>query len=98
MNFHRQGTIGKLNPGATQSELFAALPAGSIGNGARFDRDGRMYVADFKNHNVFVFERGQIVPRVYFHADGCTAGGPPPCFLSPNGLADSAQGALSPSR
>ena len=94
MNLQQRGTIGKLIPGATQSELFATLPAGSIGNGARFDRDGRMYVADFKNHNVFVFERGQTVPRVYFHADGCTAGGPSPCFNEPNDLAVASDGTL----
>ena len=28
-----------------------------------------MYVADYKKHNVFVFERGQIEPRIYFHSD-----------------------------
>ena len=94
MNLQQKGTIGKLIPGATQSELFATLPAGSIGNGARFDRDGRMYVADWKNHNVFVFERGQTVPRVYFHADGCSQGGPSPCFNQPNDLAVTSDGTL----
>jgi sugar lactone lactonase YvrE len=85
VNFQRQGTIGKLSPGATRSELFAALPAGSIGNGIRFDRDGRMYVADFKKHNVFVFERGQAVPRIYFHSAR---------FNQPNDLAVAADGTL----
>src|SRR5262245_11314671 len=61
VNFRQQGTIGigKLSPGAARSELFATLPAGSVGNGIRFDRDGRMYVADFNGNNVLVFERGQ---------------------------------------
>jgi sugar lactone lactonase YvrE len=94
MNLHQRGTIGKLIPGATQSELFATLRAGSIGNGARFDRDGRMYVADWQNHNVFVFERGQTVPRPYFHADGCKPGGQSPCFNQPNDLAVTADGTL----
>jgi signal peptidase len=94
MNLQQRGTIGKVIPGATRSELFAALPAGSIGNGARFDRDGRMYVADWKNHNVFVFERGQTVPRPYFHADGCSPGGKSPCFNQPNDLAVTADGTL----
>ena len=85
VNLQRQGTIGKLSPGAAQSELFAVLPTGSIGNGIRFDRDGRMYVADFKKHNVFVFERGQTVPRVYFHSDR---------FNQPNDLAIAADGTL----
>ena len=41
-HFQRQGAFGKLSPGAARSELFAVLPAGSIGIGIRFDRDGRM--------------------------------------------------------
>ena len=85
VNFQRQGTIGKLIQGAARSELFATLPAGSIGNGIRFDRDGRMYVADFKKHNVFVIESGQTVPRVYFHSDR---------FNQPNDLAVAADGTL----
>ena len=85
VNFQREGTIGKVSLGATQSELFAALPDGCIGNGIRFDRDGRMYVADFKKHNVFVFERGQTVAGVYFHSDS---------FNQPNDLAVAADGTL----
>jgi streptogramin lyase len=85
VNFGRQGTIGKVRAGATRSEPFAALPDGSIGNGIRFDRDGRMYVADFKQHNVLVFERGQTTPSVYFHSDR---------FHQPNDLAIAADGTL----
>jgi sugar lactone lactonase YvrE len=85
VNFEKNGTIGKLNPGAARSELFAELPTGSIGSGIRFDRDGRMYVADFKKHNVFVFERGQSVPGIYFHSGQ---------FHQPNDLAIAADGTL----
>ena len=85
VNFERQGTIGKVRAGATRSEPFATLPDGSIGNGIRFDRDGRMYVADFKQHNVLVFERGQTTPIVYFHSDR---------FHQPNDLAIAADGTL----
>src|SRR5215813_6608062 len=52
VNHGRQGTIGRLAPGATQSEPYVELPPGSVGNAIRFDRDGRMYIADYKNHNV----------------------------------------------
>jgi sugar lactone lactonase YvrE len=69
VNYQKQGTIGRLPFSALKSELFAELPPGSIGSAIRFDRDGRMYVADYKKHNVFVFERGQIEPRIYFHSD-----------------------------
>ena len=69
VNYQKQGTIGRLPFSALKSELFAELPPGSIGSAIRFDRDGRMYVADYKKHNVFVFERGQIEPHIYFHSD-----------------------------
>jgi len=85
MDLHEPGTIGKLRPGASSSELFAKLPHGSIGNGSRFDRDGRLYVADFKRHNVFVFERGQTEPRVYFHSGQ---------FHQPNDLAIATDGTI----
>lgn len=85
VNLQQTGTIGRVPPGATQSELFAMLPTGSIGNGIRFDRDGRMYVVDYKQHNVFVFEPGQKVPEVYFHSDQ---------FNQPNDLAIARDGTL----
>jgi signal peptidase len=85
VNFGKQGTIGRLLPGAASSELFAELPAGSIANSIRFGRDGRMYVADWKMHNVFVFERGQKEPRVYFHSDR---------FNQPNDLTIAPDGTL----
>src|SRR5262249_42475495 len=69
VNHGRQGTIGRLAPGATQSEPYVELPPGSVGNAIRFDRDGRMYIADYKNHNVLVLERGSSEPQVYFHSD-----------------------------
>lgn len=85
VNFQQRGNIGKIAAGASQSELFTQLPAGSIGNGIRFDRQGRMYVADFKKHNVWVIEPGETTPRVYFHSDR---------FNQPNDLAIAADGTL----
>jgi len=69
VNHLRQGTIGKVAAGAARSELFATLPSGSVGVSIRFGRDNRMYVADYRGHNVFVFEPGTAEPRVYFHSD-----------------------------
>ena len=57
VNFQQRGNIGKVAAGASQSELFTSLPADSIGNGIRFDRQGRMYIADFKKHNIWVIEQ-----------------------------------------
>jgi sugar lactone lactonase YvrE len=85
VNFHSNGTIGKVPPGAAHSQLFTTLPAGSIGNGIRFDRDGRMYVADYKKHNVFVIDRGETRPQVYFHSAA---------FHQPNDLAIAPDGTL----
>lgn len=85
VNFQRQGTIGKVRPGSARSELFATLPPGSIGNGIRFDRDGRMFIADFKKHNILVIEPGTSSPRVYFHSDR---------FHQPNDLAVAKDGTL----
>lgn len=85
VNFGQSGTIGKLAAGASQSQLFTSLPAGSIGNGIRFDREGRMYVADFKKNNVWVIAAGEATPKLYFHSDR---------FNQPNDLAIAADGTL----
>jgi sugar lactone lactonase YvrE len=69
VNFQKAGTIGRLRPNAQASELFATLPDGSIGNSIRFSPDGRMFIADWKKHNIFVVEAGSSVPREYFRSD-----------------------------
>src|ERR1043165_75166 len=83
VNFRRQGTIGRLAPGAAQSELFAELPSGSVGVSIRF-AGGRMFVADYKGHNIFVFD-GATGPRVYFHSDR---------FNQPNDMAIARDGTI----
>jgi sugar lactone lactonase YvrE len=85
VNLRKQGTIGKVLPGATSSTPFIDLPPGSIANSIRFDRDGRMYLADYKNHNVFVLERGENTPRVYFNSSQ---------FNQPNDLTVASDGTL----
>ena len=85
VNFGRQGTIGKVKPGESRSELFATLPPGSIGNGIRFDREGRMFIADYKKHNVLVIEPGESAAKIYFHSDR---------FHQPNDLAITGDGTL----
>jgi|ERR1041385_6935333 len=81
----KDGTIRRLKPGAKQSESFAPLSDGSLGNGIRFDKDGRMYIADFFKHNVLVFEKGQTKANVYFTTNGAKKGAP--TFNQPNDLA-----------
>src|SRR5580692_952904 len=68
-NFGKPGTIGKVAAGASQSELFAILPEGSIANAIRFDRDGRMFVADYKKHNIFLVGPDGKDIATYFHSD-----------------------------
>ncbi len=55
VSYQRDGTIGRIplaGPDAGQPALFVELPAGSTGNGIRFDPDGRMYVADYSGHQI----------------------------------------------
>jgi sugar lactone lactonase YvrE len=85
VNLHRAGTIGELPPGGSSSRLFAVLPEGSIGSGIRFDRDQRMYVADYRRHNIFVFDPRSTTPKLYFHSDE---------FSQPNDLAVARDGTL----
>ncbi|MER8817753.1 SMP-30/gluconolactonase/LRE family protein [Mesorhizobium sp. M0142] len=85
VNFKRKGTVGRIASGASHSELFLELPSGSRGNGIRFDTAGRMFVADFRKHNIFVVESGERVPHVYVHDER---------FNQPNDLAVAADGTL----
>ena len=69
VNFGKPGTIGRLPAGGSVSEAFAALPEGSVGNAIRFDRNGTMFIADYKKHNIFAIPRGATEPVVWFHSD-----------------------------
>jgi signal peptidase len=84
-NFGADGTIGRLRPGKSDPEPFLSLPRGSIPNGSRFDKNGRMFLADFKGHAIFVVERGAHSAAVYFRSAQ---------FHQPNDLAVSSDGAL----
>lgn len=81
----KNGKILRLKPGAKKSEVYAPLTDGRLGNGIRFDKDSRMYVADFNRHNVLVFEKGQTKADVYFTTNGAKKG--EPTFTQPNDLA-----------
>lgn len=85
VNFAKPGTIGKLANGAAQSELFATLPEGSVGVAIRFDREGRMFVADYKKHNIFLVSRDGKTIETYFHSDD---------FNQPNDLTMAVDGTL----
>ncbi|KRQ12734.1 SMP-30/gluconolactonase/LRE family protein [Bradyrhizobium manausense] len=69
VNFGKPGTIGRLPAGAAASGAFVELPEGSVGNAIRFDRNGTMFIADYKKHNIFAIPKGGTEPAVWFHSD-----------------------------
>lgn len=84
VNFARQGTIGRVSPEGV-GEVFLELSGGSIGNGIRFNSQGRMFIADYVNHNVLVVEPGARNATVFAHE---------PRMNQPNDLAITANGTL----
>lgn len=60
VNFRRQGTIGLLKPDGSLA-LWKELPAGGVGVSIRFDRGGRMYVADYKRHRVLTLGKNGLL-------------------------------------
>ncbi|MFK7820475.1 MAG: SMP-30/gluconolactonase/LRE family protein [Planctomycetaceae bacterium] len=66
VNFKEQGTIGRIGPDGL-AEVFVSLPAGSIGNGIRFGRDGSFFVADYTKHNVLRVDPKDRTIRVHAH-------------------------------
>lgn len=84
VNFAQQQTIGRTTP-AGQSEVFVTLPNNSVGNGIRFDRAGRMYVADYVGHNVLRIDPGTRAVEVLAHE---------PKMNQPNDLAIAPNGRL----
>lgn len=84
VNFGRQGTIGRVTPEG-RGELFVELPDGSVGNGIRFNAAGRMFVADYVNHNVLAIDPRTKRIEKFAHE---------PRMSQPNDLAIAADGTL----
>lgn len=51
VSYQRTDTIGRVTPDG-KAELWVTMPEGSLGNGIRFTPEGRMFVADYKGHNI----------------------------------------------
>ena len=66
VNFHTRGTIGRVTPEGV-ADIFVELANGSIGNGIRFDSQGAMLIADWKNHNILKVARGTQVVTTLAH-------------------------------
>jgi sugar lactone lactonase YvrE len=66
VSFARKSTIGRVSPDG-KAELFVDMPNGSLANGIRFDRKGRMFVADYTNHNVLLMDTATRSISVFAH-------------------------------
>ena len=82
VNFQKQQTIGHTTPDGT-SKLFVTLPGKSTGNGIRFDRQGRMYVADYVEHNVLRVDLDTRKIEVFAHEPKMNQ--PNDLTIAPNG-------------
>ncbi|UFH54522.1 SMP-30/gluconolactonase/LRE family protein [Spirosoma sp. KNUC1025] len=66
VNFAKEGTIGQVTPDGKAS-LFVELPAGSVGNGIRFNSKGDMFIADYPKHNILKVAKGSKQVSVFAH-------------------------------
>lgn len=65
VNPKRNGTIGKINSGGAFEIWIDSLPNGSVANGIRFDQQGKMYLADYVNHQVLSVDPKSKAVSVY---------------------------------
>lgn len=68
VNFAREGTIGKVDARDGRGEVFVTLPGKSTGNGLVFDRQGRMFGADYVGHNILRVDMKTGKVDVFAHA------------------------------
>jgi sugar lactone lactonase YvrE len=66
VNFKQDGTVGIVNRSG-EVELFLTLPEGSIANSIQFDSKGKMYLADFKGHNILSVDMKTKKVGIYVH-------------------------------
>ena len=66
VSFERKATIGRVTPSG-QGAVFVEMPAGSLGNGIRFDRHGVMFVADHTGHNILRIDPVTHKIKVFAH-------------------------------
>jgi sugar lactone lactonase YvrE len=77
VNYGREGTIGIVAPDG-RCGMFVELPAGSTGNGIRFNRKGEMLIADYTGHNILKVDMDTREISVFAHG---------PSMNQPNDLA-----------
>lgn len=62
----RKPTIGRIKPNG-EASIFIEFTNGSLANGIRFDRRGRMFIADYTNHNVLLADTRTGSFKVFAH-------------------------------
>jgi sugar lactone lactonase YvrE len=77
VNVEKDGTIGLVHADG-RVEKFVDLPAGSTANAIKFNRAGKMLLADYTGHNVLLLDPATRKVSVYVHRDD---------FNQPNDLA-----------
>ena len=83
VNYMNQQTIGRITPSG-ESEVFVTLPNKSAGNGIRFDVSGKMYVADYKEHNVLRID--PVTRKITVFAHEPKMNQPNDLAIAPNGV------------
>lgn len=67
VNIKEEGTIARKQLDSTDFELYLKLPAGSVGNGIRFNQQGDMFIADYPKHNILKVEHGTRHVELFAH-------------------------------
>ncbi|MBM3757614.1 MAG: SMP-30/gluconolactonase/LRE family protein [Acidobacteria bacterium] len=83
VSFARKPTIGRITPDG-KGEVFIEFTQGSLGNGIRFDKKGRMFVADYTNHNVLLVDVNTRTFKVFAHEPSMNQ--PNDLAMAPNGM------------
>lgn len=81
----RNGSIGKVSVAQKRFEMYIdSLPEGSVGNGIRFDKAGKMYIADYTNHNILTIDSSTKVVNVF--ANDSSMNQPNDVAIASNGI------------
>lgn len=67
VNFQKEGTIGKITP-TGKATIFTTLPAPSVGNSIRIQKNGNLIVADYKGHNLIAIDTLTGKQNIYAHS------------------------------
>lgn len=83
VSYQRKPTIGKFTPDG-KGTILVEFTQGSLANGIRFDRKGRMFVADYSNHNILLMDSKTGKFKVFAHEP--TMNQPNDLAMAPNGM------------